>query len=459
MKNQIILTLCCLVLVVSGMAQPKTGRISEKIAEKFKNESLNKKKNLEKEKLGFFQRQTSLPQMQNPAKFQKGVDWWEPDTVFVYCTDDSDQRRIFSYENGKCSIDLTQEWNNNQWGNLVRYTYKYDSQNNMTEELGQIWQSGQWVDGFKYTYSYNSQNNMTSSVMQFWQSGQWTNISKGTFSYDLQNNMEEEIWQSWGGQWVNEDRSTHTYDPQNNLLKTIYQGWESGKWENLSNENYTYNAQNDYIEILYQLWKNSKWEDYGLQTFYYNDLNQCTSYIFQYWKNNGWKNEDKVVLTYDVQNNMTSETWQSWWGDVWENFGKSTCSYDENNNATSGFSQYWSGNIWVDGDGLLYVYYNNMQSLNLMMFGQRFTATYVKPCNIGIKENNLLNNSVLLYPNPVSNILHIETNNAVIPEIKIYSIQGVLLINTKGKQIDVSSLPSGIYIAEIDGVRQKIVKQ
>ncbi|MCL1850092.1 MAG: hypothetical protein FWF70_01600 [Bacteroidetes bacterium] len=32
-------------------------------------------------------------------------------------------------------------------------------------------------------------------------------------------------------------------------------------------------------------------------------------------------------------------------------------------------------------------------------------------------------------------------------------------MNTKGSKIDVSSLPNGIYIAEIDGVYRKFVKQ
>jgi hypothetical protein len=460
MKKQLTLILCCLTFIVSGMAQPKTGRTSKKIAEKFKHERINEKINLEKEKLGFPQKLTSLFKIQVPAKSQKNDYWWEPDTINVYCIDDADQRRIFSYENGKCSVDLIQEWKNNQWSNYVKIIYKYDSQNNMTEELAQIWQSGQWVNGYRFTNTYDLQNNQTSSIFQFWLSGQWSNMSKGTFSYDSQNNLKEEVWQLWEGQWVNEDKYSHSYDSQNNLSETIYQGWESGKWENLSNELYTYNAQNDYTEILYQLWENAKWEDYGLQTFYYNEQNQCTSYVFQYWENNGWKNDAKVLLTHDSQNNMTSETWQNWWDGIWENSDKSICSYDENNNATSGFSQYWSGSSWVDADGLLYVYYNNMQSLDIMMYGQRFTASYIKSGNIGIQENNPLNSSVSLYPNPVSNILHIETSNPNSTlEVQIYSIQGVLLMNEKGNRIDVSSLTSGIYLVKTDGIYRKIVKQ
>jgi hypothetical protein len=76
---------------------------------------------------------------------------------------------------------------------------------------------------------------------------------------------------------------------------------------------------------------------------------------------------------------------------------------------------------------------------------------------LGINENTQ-QQDINLYPNPVSNILYIETENRV-PEVKIYSNQGVLLLQTKGHQIDLSSLPSGIYIADIDGVCRNVVKR
>jgi hypothetical protein len=56
-------------------------------------------------------------------------------------------------------------------------------------------------------------------------------------------------------------------------------------------------------------------------------------------------------------------------------------------------------------------------------------------------------------------MLHIETHNLdVVPEVKIYSIQGVLLMQTKGNNIDVVLLPNGMYIAEIAGVFKKFIK-
>jgi len=60
----------------------------------------------------------------------------------------------------------------------------------------------------------------------------------------------------------------------------------------------------------------------------------------------------------------------------------------------------------------------------------------------------------------LSDILHLETTDPnLIPEAKIYSIQGVLVIHTQDTCIDVSALPNGIYIVEANGFFMKIVKQ
>jgi len=68
--------------------------------------------------------------------------------------------------------------------------------------------------------------------------------------------------------------------------------------------------------------------------------------------------------------------------------------------------------------------------------------------------------SLHLYPNPVSNILYINlANTPTPPEVKIYSLQGVLLLQTQENQIDVSSLPAGFYVANVNGINRKIIKQ
>jgi len=184
---------------------------------------------------------------------------------------------------------------------------------------------------------------------------------------------------------------------------------------------------------------------------------KCITLLYQFWRNEKWTDDTKITFTYNTHKKMTEQWWKIWESGKWVNKYKYTYVFDENNNATSGYYQIWSGGGWKNADEVagVYIYYNNMQSNISILYCHKFTATYAKVSN-GIKEYN---NLVKLFPNPVTNILNIETlNSNKIPETKIYSIQGALLLNTKGSQIDVSSLPSGIYIAKIDGVSRKFVK-
>ena len=78
----------------------------------------------------------------------------------------------------------------------------------------------------------------------------------------------------------------------------------------------------------------------------------------------------------------------------------------------------------------------------------------------GINENELLN-QIKTYPNPVINYLTIETPPQ--STIKISSIQGQLIktLATSGSKInvDVSSLPCGVYLVEVRTEKGVAVKK
>jgi len=85
-------------------------------------------------------------------------------------------------------------------------------------------------------------------------------------------------------------------------------------------------------------------------------------------------------------------------------------------------------------------------------------------CNLlSVTENELLNTSTKLYPNPVENILNISSKNTV-EKIEVYNIQGQL-INTfvNQKSINLNSITSGIYLIRLysnnNMITKKIIKQ
>jgi hypothetical protein len=86
-------------------------------------------------------------------------------------------------------------------------------------------------------------------------------------------------------------------------------------------------------------------------------------------------------------------------------------------------------------------------------------ATVWKEFNIvGIEvgiEEVLPTDIMKIHPNPTTGKIHLETESA----IKLYNLQGELLHETFGNQIDLSKYPQGVYLFQVNGKWSKMVKQ
>ncbi|WP_317899469.1 T9SS type A sorting domain-containing protein [Aurantibacillus circumpalustris] len=83
---------------------------------------------------------------------------------------------------------------------------------------------------------------------------------------------------------------------------------------------------------------------------------------------------------------------------------------------------------------------------------------------VGLKENTLNNQDVILYPNPTQSSFGIHLNNGItLSSTKLYNHLGELVLADDKNVINFSELPTGIYIAEIvtdkGSIRKKIVKE
>lgn len=80
----------------------------------------------------------------------------------------------------------------------------------------------------------------------------------------------------------------------------------------------------------------------------------------------------------------------------------------------------------------------------------------------GVEEID--NEEVVIYPNPVDDIVMIETHGrASLQNVIIYDVNGRNVLSTSESQIDISNLPSGVYLMKIessDGIfYKKIIKE
>lgn len=94
-------------------------------------------------------------------------------------------------------------------------------------------------------------------------------------------------------------------------------------------------------------------------------------------------------------------------------------------------------------------------------FGNVISATPngTNLCLVGITDNGN-KNAISIYPNPVSNLLHIQAHSAM-DRIIIYNMMGKQVysksnIQNKNCNIDLSNLSSGLYIVNIDGRSVKV---
>ena len=89
------------------------------------------------------------------------------------------------------------------------------------------------------------------------------------------------------------------------------------------------------------------------------------------------------------------------------------------------------------------------------IFQDTVTVTILGGTGIGEIKNN---SKIKIYPNPTNSIIKISGINPH-EEIKIYDVLGNEILKSMQKEIDVSSLPSGMYYLKIGNGTQKFVKQ
>jgi hypothetical protein len=79
-----------------------------------------------------------------------------------------------------------------------------------------------------------------------------------------------------------------------------------------------------------------------------------------------------------------------------------------------------------------------------------------------LKKDEATNGNVLVFPNPVNDILHVE-GNAAIKQIRILDIGGRIIktiqTNQISSEIDFSGLDKGIYLLEMQSGEGRVVKR
>jgi hypothetical protein len=365
--------------------------------------------------------------------------------------------------NGNESTITSYSWDfeNNNWVKSFRGELEYYDDGKLKMYIDHEWNGSNWVEYYKIEHEYENEKNIL-WIMYDKVGNSWVKNAKGESEYDAHGNLTYHVVSSWSDdKWVvfQEEKKTYEYDEFGNITMRIYYftHWETGILTPFTKDIYEFDdLGNTKMSESYWWSENlNNWVASSKYEYFFNTEGYLDR-MLDYLDDNGfWVYNAQSLYNYDTKGNLFLSEYFVWENNSWVNSQKSEYDFD----LTYSVSQLVVPDFY---------YYNNM----LMVMKDYYwletewdvsiSTFYWSSRDIeeSISETNPPKASVAVYPNPVSDILHISIENAdIIPDVKIYSIQGALLLQKQSNQIDVSSLQRGIYFAIVNAQCKKFVKQ
>ena len=113
--------------------------------------------------------------------------------------------------------------------------------------------------------------------------------------------------------------------------------------------------------------------------------------------------------------------------------------------------------LFVDRDLLLIDKEGNLLASEPVLNIRKIVFLDGKDATGNLPPLSKTDNTIVVYPNPTYDILHVE--GADDHTIRIYNTQGLLLKKATGKQINVSNLHTGTYLLQIGTQVVRFIKQ
>lgn len=269
----------------------------------------------------------------------------------------------------------------------------------------------------------------------------WTRGGTKLFGYDQQANLTSQITILGETDALSSSsfKTEISYNPTNKPQAEVASYWDISQliWIQTSKTEYRYDSNANMVEE--------------------------TSFVMNA-DAKSWVAERQYQYEYDANGNRSSRTERKWdtLTQGWANVSRIGCSYDplypdeslllSSHCMTSIFN---SANANVPTEGKLYDWNagSNEWNRQYTLSEQRYYS--------GISLSGLndgATNELKIYPNPVTDKLVVANAPAALT-LRIYNLQGVMLVETHASELDVSGYPAGIYLLDVNGRRVKIVKK
>ena len=344
------------------------------------------------------------------------------------------------------------KWNSVKgiWEPYAKNIYSFDENGNNTQiridcpENDTVWGETLWGSHILNTFAYNNNHQIVQAISQDWSVSGWINYSQQNYSYDSLGNLIESNFQRWiNGEWVDQSRRIRSYDADNRIILLMKEDFIEDEWVGKDWIDYTYGS-NGLIEIEHTLSHvTGGIYDEFRRVYIYNGQNQLAQINSQNpigpIGSDQWEDFFHVIYTYDNSTVTITNEWIN--QDGWENMNQQVYMYVDDNLIIE-LNRRWLKNelIWLTTDSIYYYY--------------SFPTAV---------DNILSERTIMLYPNPATSFLHVNTVNnneehflTEKSKLQVYSGLGEMIYQTGMQElnnmtIDVSKYLPGTYHLVIQG--------
>ena len=393
-------------------------------------------------------------------------------------------------------------WTGTDWDGITKEEYVYNENNMLTLYSDYMWQplTKDWLYFHKFEQEFVN-GNIVLQAESYWNSTEnsWIGLEeyngtvlftgKTEYKYDEQGREIYEVYSQYlDNGWKKKVDMEDTWSTLENgqtqfMQKTYFYSDDNDTDKYMTGELIKkYNANGDIVYAFEKKIEDGK-DSYKYEEEYSYDTDKylLSSTFWLFDENNAKLADIHEEIVYDDNHNIIDSKYSNGQGtgeNDWINISRCTYAY-ENNVRTEKLAYRWENGDWVTnwGNGVDFDLSVPVSKLFTpigygddykILATYDYTGTeagwdintytyYYSDQKIVSGINSVKNKTFSVYPNPVVDILTINSDEDT--ESSLYNLQGSKLLNTSEKKIDMSGYPTGLYIIEVNGIKAKVLKK
>lgn len=178
---------------------------------------------------------------------------------------------------------------NQSWQRPTRYTYQYNSNGDLIEQIISEWRNGsqQWRNELRFNLTYIATGQVETTTIYSWSisQGDWVPTFFEEFKYNDEDLLTAQFGFSWSvsqQEWVDDSRLLITYDDEGNPIVRSSEVYiqSNNNWREIYRTENEYNDRENLIEeVIYRVNNQDTFEMYSHEEFSYNDADRVIEQV------------------------------------------------------------------------------------------------------------------------------------------------------------------------------------